>query len=437
MTVTNPHIAKAETLVATTINPYKSLGWQLKCYDSFKSSGHEIASFNYISEIKDLQGAREDINVIELKQNEVGLREYGKPLAKILSVLRRMRDVENKNYYILINSDIYYTGRKACTSAILNDCDAAALTRSDFYLYPNINSLNPYRGGLDIFLFSRSGLLSTIDHLRRLVDNKCLDQLAFGIPGWDYLIGSIIRHNLGGKILDADNLFLHFIHPKTYNDDLEEFRDVASYLAAQSIVSTAEPQKAASEFVEIINGECELNSHLSTMLSHIFFNPKSNIFSVKNSNQLHLGIDIMEMLVELYSKSDSVATLKLFKALSSSSSINFRELFANIASSPSFHLKISQLILMASVLLQCGISKNSFTTEYPLGNSHRACLDNIQKLDNREEKNYYLTELFYAELLQDSIFNRNLFEYIVCIQTDKRLVRLLSSQLKIITSRLK
>ena len=107
MTTTSLHRTKAETLVATTINPYKSLDWQLKCYDSFKLSGHEIVSLNYVSEIKDLQGARKDVNVIELKQHEVGLKEYGKPLAKILSVLRRMCDIKNKNYYIFKKLEAY------------------------------------------------------------------------------------------------------------------------------------------------------------------------------------------------------------------------------------------------------------------------------------------------------------------------------------------
>jgi hypothetical protein len=418
---------KAMPLVFTSINPHGSLDWQLKCYKSFRASGHQIISTNHSSEIELLNKHCPAVATVELRDSEVATERYGKPLGKIINILKKLRDYDTRDYYALVNSDILFTGRKACIGQFLKHSAAAALTRTDIPredCETNTSGL-PYRGGLDIFLFSRQGLEETINHLEK--HPSICDEMAIGIPGWDYMVGGTILSHVKGSLMDSENIFQHAIHKQTYSD-LSAFKTIASVLCKQGLVESNEPNAAAAQFVEKISIECTQNTQHARRVATVYRKFKTNRSGESTYVNQKLDENTTKALLQLYYQRDLMPIRKLINRISKDGATEFLGVKITFIKGNSFTLKVSQLITCASCIFQCMPNTGPFTAKYPAGNSHKACLDLIARLENKEERDFHLTDLFYTELLQHKIFNADIFCYLLSIQKDRLLVNLLKDQ---------
>lgn len=426
----------AMPLVATSFNPFGRLEWQKQCLKSFTSTGHRVISFNHSSEARLIRKEEIEIEICELDEGEVGSKLYGKPLGNIYSVLKKMYAYSAHSHYALVNSDILYAGRKNCMPEILRGLDAAAITRTDISIH-EINSSSsgmPYRGGLDIFAFTRQGLAQALATLEEYP--QICEAMAFGIPGWDYMMGALVITKINGKIFDGLDLFKHLVHPQSYSE-LSSFSLVADFLKSASMVNTSNPSHAAAEFNQRINHECQHESSRSTILSLIYSKraqaaPLTDHSS--SANYLTIDEDICIAISQLYSKEKAILIRRKLKQVMKDGIDDFLSLKNTFLFGDSSLLKAQQVLLCASCVFKLLPSLGSLSTQYPEGNSHKACLELIDKNEISEEKYYYLTDLFYTELIQYRIFNANLFCYLVSLQTDLLFARLLESQLNAIQS---
>lgn len=424
---------KSMPLVFTSINPFGSLDWQLKCYNSFRSTGHEIFSVNHDSEIHELSNQLNSVSTIPLSDREVSTCRPGKSLGKIHSVLTRMLSFDKRDYYVLVNSDIYFSGRKSCISQLLSKSSAVALTRSDIQQSEEKSSFGglPYRGGLDIFLFTRSGLVETIDHIEKYP--AICEEMAIGIPGWDYMIGAIILSEIGGRIMDSGNLFQHAVHKQTYSQ-LDDFRNIASVLYTKGLVSSQEPSHAAADYAQRISYECQQNYSFTAAISLVFRRYSSSNMShtLQFSPALQLSNELTTAISRLYFSQNLIKIRKTILHICKNEIKDYLAIKNCFLFGNSFTVNILQLIVCASCILSFNQGTRRLSSIYPTGNAHKACLNVIKRVEQPEERTFYLVDLYYTELIQYNIFNIDIFCYLVSIQHDRLYVSLLQQQFSLI-----
>ncbi len=419
---------KAMPLVFTSINPGTSIEWQLKCYKSFQYSGHQIVSANHRTEIEILKDKCPTVAVIELADSEVVVQQSGKLLGKVISILKRLLSFDTRDCYVFVNADIYFNGRKACINHLLGNAEAAALTRTDISSYSNIVGL-PYHGGLDIFTFTRAGLGETIKQLEKKTD--ICDEMAIGIPGWDYMVGGTIISAVQGILMDSENLFQHLIHKQTYSG-LNSFKSIAAVLHEEGLVKSEEPSCAAAEFSERIKMECRSNAWHARKVAAIYRIFQAGRATESDRIYPRLSDSTNKALLQLYGKADLIFIGRLINIVGPDGFSDFLETKNVFLKGDSFALNVSHLIVCASCILQCAPCPVKFSTNYPNQNSHKICIDLISKVDDAMERNFRLAELFYSELIQYKIFNADIFCYLVSIQVDRLLAGLLKEQYQLI-----
>lgn len=432
-------------LVITTVNPFGPIGWQAKCLASFKSSGHDIISVNHRSEITKLQEKGITVEALAVDDAETGLQTYGKAIPQVLTAIKRAREYSQRDSYILVNSDIYYAGRKPCITPILNKGNAAAVTRTDIcdpQIVPD-DPGKPYRNGLDIFIFSDIGLDQFIQELERNYSTS--RHMVLGVPGWDYLAAVVVARKMGGAILDCE-LFKHKIHKQSYSS-ISAFENLLPYIKAAGINVEDSVHIAAAQLVDYITVECNNNRALSDIIKSIYANHgKRNAKPSSNSLIPHIAHPELvrflssnhHLLRELYGRD------KLIRIKRAAKSIYLRgepEVFAikNIfLAGNSFRMQVCQLILFASFVLNLRQSKNHlrFTTKYPKENSHKICIELIERIPSLEKRLYHLTDLFYTELIEYNIYNSAIMKLLISHLTDREYLRLIKDQLNIIEANL-
>lgn len=433
-------------LVITTINPHGSIEWQTKCIASFQKSGHDVVSVNHRLEADKLQEMGIAVEVLSVDDAETGLQTYGKGIPQVLSALKRAREYSQRDSYILVNSDIYYAGRKPCITSLLNRGHAAAVTRSDICdpeIMPD-DTGKPYRNGLDIFIFSDNGLDQFIQELER--NYNISRHMVFGVPGWDYLAGVVVAKRIGGKILDCQ-LFKHKIHKQTYSS-IGAFENLMPYIKATGLDIEDSAHIAAAQLVDYITYECNNNSDISTTISSIYANHGEK--NAKPSNNRAIILEAypelvnflcsnQHLLAELYGREKLI---RIKRTARSAYLLREPEISAikNIfLAGNSFRMKICQLILFASFTLNFRQCKNQlgFTTKYPKENSHKTCLELIERIPSLEQRLYQFTELFYTELLEYNIYNGAIMKLLISHQTDREYLGLIKDQLSIIEANLR
>jgi hypothetical protein len=403
-------------LVITSVNPYAKIEGQTRCFNAWKALGYDIISFNSENERTILlkHGFEvEDLCLIELSETAVGL--FGKQIPRILPVLHRACGLPYDNY-ILINSDIFPAHRKPISSflASLNDC--IALTRNEcIYLQSNKYTDNsPYRGGLDIFFFTRLGLVNIFN---KLINEDVAERMTFGIPGWDYFLGHFIIQS-GGLVMDS-HILLHEVHKTTYSA-IDEFQFYADVMIKSGRYITIDGNEVAAEFASNISLQCEANERYSTLLKRLFYRAP-----VLNKSELY-DDDVAAVLKEVENVALNLnikvtASLRGFvKSQLNSISWVAAEAYRRNEMQGMPIIQASFILLLIQLIVKKRLNKLHVSTVYPMDNMHGAALRQIIQNTHGMERMHYLLGLFCSELAEHNIFNKYLYKYVVLSADSQR-----------------
>ncbi|WMS45355.1 hypothetical protein RDV64_23675 (plasmid) [Acuticoccus sp. MNP-M23] len=257
-------------LLVTSLNPFARLAHQLRCLEAWAALGLEVRTANTGAEAERLVAAGVSrAAIIELDEADTGAALYGKPVPRIAPLLRRLGE-DPERAVLLVNSDIYPAMRSAeAVRFWAAQAPALALTREECATLEShrFAANTPYRNGLDAFLFSPRALKATN---MMLAEMPVSAQMAFGIPGWDFLLGAVVRSPfVGGRLMDS-GVLLHEIHETTYAN-VDAF---APYLPAMhdlDAATTYTATQAAREFHRIIVAECAAATSLSRLAKAQFY----------------------------------------------------------------------------------------------------------------------------------------------------------------------
>jgi hypothetical protein len=434
-------------LVITSVNPFGDSEWQLECANSFIHSGHDVISINTAEEISKLKSLNYPGRLECITDLETGKSLYGKPVPLILPALKRTIAKNKKQHYILTNSDIYYDGRKPCVHAVLGGKDAIALTRVEVEIIPGAKPLRDkkghYRGGLDIFIFSNKGLQKTISFIE--CHDKIIHNMAFGIPGWDYMLGGIMLKKLNASIADG-NLFQHKQHQQAYAN-LDDFIPyIKSLHSLECIKESQNPTVAAEQFADLIKSECTRHEEWSKLIELCFtrHSHKKYIKCSQSSPLLsHLPPTVRITCKQLIEETKTHTRSKLLEAQSiivdhedvALAFINLRDF---VADSPSLSIKTRQLLILTTVLISIGSARQtlSFSSCYPKINSHNQAIESTSDY-NRESRLFNIVLVFYSELFIHKIYNSSVAKFIVSEISDVAYLQVFQYQIQTIKQFLK
>jgi len=433
----------AKPLVITSINPYGDVEWQKACIESFVSTGHDVISFNIDEEATKLEALEFKVKVCTITTEQTGLTNYGKPVPLINEVLRLAHQSTVRPYYILTNSDIFYAGNRPCNGFAHSIAQVFAFTRVDVIN----NTHNPtaswktYRGGLDVFGFTRDGLADCLEILNKYKQVASL--MAYGIPGWDFLLGSIVLGDLNGYCMDG-TIYHHKIHPQTYTSPaaLLPYVDTINNIG---YTNSTNSEEAAHQFACKIESECIKKLSFSKLLRTTFYTPKHhNKPSVTaHADLLHIsrGPDDCSvyscasiLLAECYQQSEIMKIHGLMKTISQNANHYYPAIRDTFVTSGSNIIKIRKHILISGLYLSTMVGSTScyFTDIYPSGNSHHAALEAISKISDVFNSAYQFTQLFYSELLEHRIYNQNVAKFILAHLDDARYRHIMCLQFDLI-----
>lgn len=243
-------------VVVTSINPFGRLGLQKRCLEAWAALGFAVRTANNAAEAERLVAAGLSAEaILPVREGDTGAAIHGKPIPRIAPLLKRMEAEFPGRAVVLVNSDIYPATREGEVLRLwLAQAPAVALTREDCDLLENhgFSGHAPYRNGLDAFAFRPEGLAALNRELKRF---PVAWRMCFGIPGWDFLIGAIVRSAaVGGRIFDGA-LLLHETHPATYAD-VSEFVHYIPAMTALGATKGTTAESAAYEFYQTILAEC-------------------------------------------------------------------------------------------------------------------------------------------------------------------------------------
>ena len=258
-------------LLVTSINPFAKLAHQLRCLEAWAALGFEVRTANVAREAERLVAAGlAPSAILKLDDADTGAALYGKPLPRIAPLLARLAAADPARAVLLVNSDIYPAMRSAeAVRFWAAQAPAMALTREECATLESHRFAvsAPYRNGLDAFLFSPWALKATN---MMLAEIPVAARMAFGIPGWDFLLGAVVRSPfVGGRLLDS-GVLLHETHSTTYAN-VDAF---APYLPAMhdlKAATTYTATEAAHEFHRIIVADCAAASSLSRLVKAQFY----------------------------------------------------------------------------------------------------------------------------------------------------------------------
>lgn len=398
-------------LVITSVNPYAKTENQKICFNAWKALGYDIASFNSAKErniLLDQGFDAENLCLIELSETAADL--FGKQTPRILPVLNRACNL-SYDYYILTNSDIFPAHRKPISSYLASLNNAIALTRNECVYLPNnrYTDNSPYRGGLDIFFFTRIGLTNIFN---RLINEDVAERMTFGIPGWDYFLGHMITQS-GGLVMDG-KVLLHESHQTTYGK-IDEFQFFADVMAKSGIYKAREVNELAAEFASNISLQCEASERNSTLLKRLYYRaPTLNKNSLYDGDVVAIINEIAEIALQSAIDIKISETLRGFvrsqlNGISWVAAESFRQ--NEMHGMPI--IQASFILLLIQLIVKKRLNKLNVSYLYPSGNMHGVALRQIIKNTHGTERIHYLLGLFCAELVEHNIFNKELYKYFV------------------------
>jgi len=419
--------AGSRPLVATSVNPTSDLAHQHACAEAWVAAGFELLSFNAAHEADALVEAGFGPDRIErLGPNEDAGEIFGKPVPRILSVLRRVTEASPRRSVIVVNADVYPALRSARVVEFWSRlAPAMAMTRMECVsITPGaLRRADPYRGGLDAFHFAPGALEPAVE---RLAGYAVAERMAFGIPGWDYLLGGVIQSDaIGGRIMDSAVL-CHLVHAQSYSalDELEHYRSAFAELGVAAGKSLPE---MAEQFTALIRSSCNRWAADARLASAMFCSwPSLPDFDEQTLRHASDTIDDMRRRwpriadgIELADVAAALRRLQRGGAIMSAAG-------GALVNSPSQLARFGQVLhaIAMALGLRPDASSPAFAQDYPPGNQHAAALNNIISRHPEEDpgRRLHIAWLFGTELLDYRIFNRRLFDFLAlsCRNDDER-----------------
>lgn len=414
------------TIVFTSINPFGRTEVQLECFRAWKRLGVTVRTLNSAKEIDPLLSLGLDKNdILEIDSSETASMFFGKPVPRISALFERAANDFKGQQLVIVNSDIYPAARNAgFIDSYLELAPAAALTREE------VGSLNrpparpgsPYRGGLDTFMFSAWAVPLMAD---RLAVWGSSERMAFGVPGWDYLVGSqIIDQAIGGIILDG-SILLHVSHPQTYSN-IDEFGHFISAMKTLGAVQADRVAEAAEEFATKINMLCKSRLSESQRVWACFYKPPKPK-SLPSARAMELAQEFKQLVPWMawnYSFSDlaRVADERL-----EAESPDLNEACNFFCKHPHYPFQFSELLIAFLFEYACAHpSPRPLVCQYPVDNLHAPAVEHIIRQHDGEpyHRRMEIARLFCQELLYYDVFNKRLCDWLAlnCENEDERIL---------------
>ena len=408
-------------VVVTSLNPFGRLDQQLRCFAAWKALGFETLTFNVADEMERLREAGvAEADMLPATLPETGQALFGKPVPRVAALLARLAQRHSGRPVVLTNSDIFpaATG-PGFVWQWLDSAPALALTREEtlFMAEYTATSVTPYRGGLDAFVMRPEALRRI---LRVLADLPVAQRMCFGIPGWDFLLGAIIRHpDLGGAIHDG-GLLLHVSHPTTYSD-VSEFAHYLPAMQALTGVAAGTAADAAHLFHCQIVADCQAGFGLRRTVKAAFFRPPLSDRRV-SPGALRLARRFLALAPPLRWSLNLAVLARMIDSLRDTPQPEFPTLAALLATEGA-PVQMQHLLAACVLCLMC--RENSATTpDYPPGNLHAPALAMVLRntAGDPEARRIEIARLFCTELACYRIFNPRLFNWLAlsCRNDDER-----------------
>lgn len=395
--------------VFTTINPFSRIELQVKCFLQWLDLGFEAFTFNYGTEVPALLEAGIPLaNIVELGEAETGKRLHGKPVPRVLPVLKRAL-LEFDQDILLVNSDLYAASIDVQFVDAWRGCNPLlALTRQDVLSVECqfMDYSEPYFGGLDAFLLPRDRLVQLIGELEKFTVSE---RMAFGVVGWDYMVGAVIK-NLGGSI--ANSVVLqHELHQATYNE-ISEFDHYTEVMHGFGVGTKPERGSVAFGFHQIILEDCKANqlkvngATSSLPIAH----PVS--LTVENAK---IRAWFEHTVPQLTGSLSENFIEKLIFSLSKRPDVKFSALLGRSLDQEPLRAFTLTLTLAVTVLLLRKDLRRQIGDSYPEGNKHAIVVEMIRDNAKNEPERQRLevAKLFFTELIDYKIFNPRLFNVLV------------------------
>lgn len=424
----SPDIRKSKLpVVLTSINPFSRAELQVQCLKQWKALGFEVYTLNHGAEMKALNDAGiGDSDIIQLGVEETGQDLFGKPMPRIRAVLNRAYARFDRDI-LIVNSDLYPAASDSSFIDIWRQSgDALALTRQEVLSIdsPVRRIWQPYRGGLDAFLLSYANLGKLRDELSLFpVSNR----MCFGIVGWDYLMGALLKTRLGGTFLDSQVL-LHEMHRPTYSN-VDEFKHYLAAMQALGVGLYQDHTAAATEFSQQIDASCQKNLTVGgqTALQALLYKDPT---PQENDPELGYLKELEKRAPQLVHAFGYSYVASATKALASRK-VAFSELiikFPDAEKKRSF----SHIFLLFTLLLPVRNNEGFLITQsYPKGNKHAEAIQVIRQntANDPDLRRLELAKLFCIELIDYGIFNPRLFN-VLALSCENDAERTLLSEIK-------
>ena len=401
-----------KTLVVTSVNPHGKFAYQKHCFDAWKTAGYHIITMNCVNEAQSLIEQGFDAADIEiLTEGETAQNLFGRPIPRVLPVLNRAKHY-NHDATILTNSDIYPSHNRPVSQFLAGINDTLALTRNECVNLGDhrFTDSTAYRGGLDIFFFTREGLTNTF---AKLCINDLSERMTFGVPGWDYYLGYHLIYGLNGTVLDGE-VFLHQSHKTTYNQ-INEFSLYADEMKTSGHFRGQDSVAIAAEFSQLIHAHCDTNLPISRTLKTAFFQAPTALASAMQTTETAAVQDRLNDTLIQHGVAIALPPLRVksfinsqLNGLSWSAAESFKE-----TQMKKYPVVTGYLyMLLTQLLIKQHLGCHRVSLDYPKGNVHGIALRQILHNTRGQEQLMYLIRLFSAELIDHGIFNTTLFKYI-------------------------
>lgn len=390
-------------IVVTTINPFDKISHQIQCFKSWKEIGYNIKSFNCKEEATILikNGMSED-DIVFLDIDETSYKFNQKYQPKIKSIVEKIAKY-NCNC-IIVNSDIYAFHNQCLIDILPIISSSLAFCRTECLdlACSNIANQKFYQNGLDIFFFTKECIHTLNNELQKIHNSE---YMYFGIPGWDFLIATIIHCKLNGFILNGP-IFGHKYHKNTYSK-LDGFEHYCNIVAQLNNIQEKDINNIAFIFKEIIHQECMRNLIYTNKLK-LFFNNNviANTKISHNNSQITQLVNLLEKKSLL--KIDIVKLYFLIDNLLHEKDWQVTKLFYNDIFTHTLPNTAKLFIAISFIILN---EKINFVNSYPPNNLHSRAVNLI--MDTSQNTNNDFLDLFLEELLIHKIFNSYIYDYLV------------------------
>ncbi|MCH8533311.1 MAG: hypothetical protein LAT66_04255 [Alkalimonas sp.] len=403
-------------VVVTTVNPFGDIENQFECFSSWKRAGYEIKSYNAKVEADLLiEKGFSKKDIVLLKDSDTTYSINKKYLPRVLPIIEQL--VETSTDFILTNSDIFAFHSLPLGEVLKSIAPAFAFTRRELLSFKttDLRDNEYYRGGLDAFYISGQANTLLVAELKNF---EAADSMAFGIPGWDYLMGAIIDSGLNGIICDGA-VIGHKYHKNTYSG-LDAFAIYAPGIAKAINLESSDPYFVAEHFSRHIIFRCSKNVVIRNKLANFYHSNGSkdvketltySYIELRDTNGILANADrsrLQLMLAKVKEEGDwglanhfvagcfvrtKILTAKLFSLW------NYLEIFSN--------------------------ERPNIILEYPPGNLHAVAIKNCMSLVPIE-RDMAIFDVFATELVNHNIFNTRLYDYLVWTCSDSKQLNILT-----------